>query len=90
MLFTAHLTHDGSPATAGGDYAMEARSKRLLACLIDTEDFNAILAEMAVITAGKAGYFANKSEARQWAKVSDRLLKLRDWCQLCGPGSGCK
>jgi hypothetical protein len=69
---------------------MEARSKCLLECLIDTEDLNAILTEMAVITAAKAGYFANKSEARQWAKVSDRLLKLRDWCQLYGPGSECK
>jgi hypothetical protein len=69
---------------------MEVCSKRLLACLIDTENFNAILSEMAIITAGKAAYFKDKSEAKQWARVSDGLVKLRDWSQLCGPGSGCK
>jgi hypothetical protein len=69
---------------------MEARSKDQLVRLIDTEDFDAILTQMAVITAAKAEYFADKSEAKQWARVSDRLFKLRDWCQLCGPGSGCK
>jgi hypothetical protein len=69
---------------------MEAGSKRLLACLIETENFNAILGEMAAITGGKAEYFKDKAEAKQWAKVSDKLLKLREWSQLYGPGSGCK
>jgi hypothetical protein len=69
---------------------MEVCSKRLLARLIDTENFNAILSEMAIITAEKAVYFKDKSEAKQWAKVSDKLIKLHDWCQLYGPGSGCK
>ena len=69
---------------------MEVGSKLLLARLIDTECFNAILSEMAVITALKAEYFGDKSEAKQWAKVSDKLIKLRDWSQLYGPGSGCK
>jgi hypothetical protein len=74
----------------GETTVMEAGSIRLLACLIETENFNAILSEMAAITAQKAEYFKDKSEAKQWAKVSDKLLKLRDWSQLCGPGSGCK
>jgi hypothetical protein len=69
---------------------MEVGSKLVLARLIDTENFDAILSEMAVITALKAEYFKDKSEAKQWTKVSDKLLKLRDWCQLYGPGSGCR
>jgi hypothetical protein len=69
---------------------MEVGSKLELARLIDTENFNSILSEMAVITALKAVYFGEKSEAKQWAKISDKLLKLRDWSQLYGPGSGCK
>jgi hypothetical protein len=69
---------------------MEGRSKHLLAGLIDTENFNAILTAMAVIAAEKAQYFTDKSEAKQWARVSDKLLKLRDWSLLHGPGSGCK
>jgi hypothetical protein len=69
---------------------MEVCSERLLACLIDTENFNAILGEIAAIAAGKAEYFKDKPEAKQWAKVSDRMVKLRDWSQLYGPGSGCK
>jgi hypothetical protein len=69
---------------------MEVRSKGLLECLINTENFDAILGEMAVITAAKAGYFSDKSEAKQWARVSDKLLKLRDWSLLFGPGSGCR
>jgi hypothetical protein len=36
---------------------MEVGSKLLLARLIDTESFNAVLSEMAVITALKAEYF---------------------------------
>jgi hypothetical protein len=90
MLLTVHLAHDRQRLRPEGDYAMDVRSKRLLACLIETENFNAILSEMAVITALKAEYFRDKSEAKQWAKVSDKLIKLRDWSQLYGPGSGCK
>jgi len=69
---------------------MEVGSNLLLERPIATESFNAILSEMAVITALKAEYFKDKAEAKQWTKVSDRLVQLRDWSQLYGPGSGCK
>ena len=70
---------------------MDQRSKNMIAFIVEGEGFDRVLAELIVITYNKSKEAGvKKSEAKQWRKASDRLVKLRDWCDQFGPGSDCK
>lgn len=70
---------------------MDASSKNILACLVATEHFDDILTNLAVLAYGKSELpDLPKHERKQWRKVSDRLIKLRDWSFHFGPGSDCR
>ena len=32
----------------------------------------------------------NKAELRQWQRLERKLQELAAWCELFGPGSGCR
>jgi len=32
----------------------------------------------------------NKTELRQWQRLEHKLEELAAWCELFGPGSGCR
>jgi len=32
----------------------------------------------------------NKAEVRQWQRLERKLEELAKWCELFGPGSGCR
>jgi hypothetical protein len=32
----------------------------------------------------------NKAELRQWQRLERKLEQLATWCELFGPGSGCR
>ena len=42
-------------------------------------------AELLELTDGK-----NKAELRQWQRLERKLEELAAWCELFGPGSGCR
>jgi len=68
---------------------METRHQNLLAAILEAEGLDKTLTALAVIASGKVPS-THKMEAKQWARASERIVKLRDWCALYGPGSGCK
>lgn len=70
---------------------MDKRSEKLLENLLKTEAFNDFLSSLAIVTHRMAFEpWLGKTESKQWLKVTDRILKLKDWCAEFGPGSGAK
>ncbi len=70
---------------------MDKRSETLLEGLLETHEFDDFLSGLAVVIHRRAfkPEFA-KNESKQWLKVTDRILKLKEWCAEFGPGSGVK
>ena len=70
---------------------MDKHSENLLERLLENHEFEDFLSTLAVVIhhhALKPEF--TKTECKQWLKVTDRILKLKEWCAEFGPGSDVK
>jgi len=75
---------------------MDECSKNILDCLVGSHGLTHVVGALSEIAANTStvhmadGSRDSKREAKQWSKMSTRLMDLHDWCAEFGPGSDCR